>query len=265
MAGLVRIRSSDQKRLRPIHPSAGLQIAYQRRLDRLIREMNRSLFYWLRAAYRNNTPEIAQDASPARAILAAFRRVARRVQSTFNEAAAKLAGWFTASSKRHTDAAMKQSLKQAGYTVEFKLTPAMNDVLQATIAQNVSLIKSIASQHLTDVEGLVMRAVQSGYDLKTLSDELEKRFQLPRHRAELIARDQTSKANSALVRLRQIESGIKKAQWLHSGAGHHPRPGHVKASRDKLIYDVAKGAFIDNEYIFPGQLINCRCVSIPVI
>ncbi|MCH5894342.1 phage head morphogenesis protein, partial [Salmonella enterica] len=84
----------------------------------------------------------------------------------------------------------------------------MNTALQASITENVNLIRSIPQQHLTQVETLVMQSVSRGRDLKTLTDELEKRYGITRRRAALIARDQNNKATSVMQSARQRSVGI---------------------------------------------------------
>jgi SPP1 gp7 family putative phage head morphogenesis protein len=141
------------------------------------------------------------------------------------------------------------------------MTAAMQDVFAATVQANVSLIKSIPAQYFTQIEGIVMRGVQTGYDLKQITDDLQHQFKVSRKRAAFIARDQASKATSTLGRARQMSLGITKAIWVHSHAGKVPRPEHVKM--DGKEYDLSEGMFdpVEGKYIFPGQLINCRCFS----
>ena len=43
---------------RAIAPNAGLEAEYQRRLQKLVREMSRSVEYWLSAEYRRQEPRI---------------------------------------------------------------------------------------------------------------------------------------------------------------------------------------------------------------
>src|SRR5205085_12109859 len=97
------------------------------------------------------------------------------------------------------------------------------------------------------------------------SKELRHRFGVTRRRAALIARDQNNKVSGALHRVRQLELGIEKAIWIHSGGGKHPRPTHVRNNGKQ--YDVAKGWYdpAEKKFVMPGELINCRCVSRPVI
>jgi uncharacterized protein with gpF-like domain len=249
--------------LAPVHPNQGLQAAYRRKLDALIDEMHASLLYWLKASYRANEPEIAQDASPAATLNAAMSKLSRRWQKRFNDAAPDLAKYFATHAKDRSDFALKAALKKAGFTVEFKVTPIVNDVLQATTAENVGLIRSIGQEHLTEVQGLVMRSVQSGRDLGYLSEQLVERYGITKRRAAFIAFDQNQKATANITRVRQEALGLDEAVWLHSHGGKHPRKSHQEA--DGKRYKIKKGMLIDGEYIWPGQKPRCRCVSRSVI
>lgn len=260
--GLVSPSGRDMP-LKAVRPNAGTQAMYQKRLDALVLAMHKSIRRWVLAAYRRETPEMAQDASPAREMLSMMRKLGRRWQKRFDEAAPELAEYFAQSIQDRADGALKGILKKAGFTVEFKMSAGMNDVFQATIGEQVGLIKSIAERHLSEVEGLVMRSVQSGRDLGYLSKELEARYGVTKRRAALIARDQNNKATATITKTRQLEIGLTQATWVHSSAGKHPRKSHVAA--DGKTYDIAKGMLIDGEYIFPGELINCRCVSRPIV
>jgi len=251
--------------LPPIHPNVGITVGYRQKLDKMIAEMHRSIVYWLRAQYRATPPELASDASPASQLYAAMRTLGRRWLSRFEEGAKRLGEYFATSINRRSDAALQTILKDAGFSVKFKMTRPMNDVMQATIGAQVGLIKSIASEHLTEVEGLVMRSVQTGGDLSELTTALEERYGITRRRAALIARDQNNKATAAMTRVRYEELGITQAIWMHSGGGKEPRPTHVRNSGK--TYNVAEG-WLDpavDQRIWPGTLINCRCVSRPVI
>jgi SPP1 gp7 family putative phage head morphogenesis protein len=249
--------------LAPVHPNAGLTVAYQKKIDALVDAMQKSLVYWLTAAYRATPPELAQDASPAATLRAAMGKLSRHWQKRFDQAAPELAKWFSENAMRRSDGALRDILKRAGFTVQFNLSREANDVLQATMGEQIALIRSIGSEHLTQVEGLVMRSVQQGRDLSELSKELHERYGVTKRRAALIARDQNNKATANITRVRQQSLGITTAKWLHSHGGKEPRKSHQDA--DGKVFDVSKGMLIDGEYIWPGQLINCRCVSRSVI
>lgn len=263
-----RLVSPDGKPkiLPPVHPNVGLEVAYYKKLDALIGQMNRSITYWLTATYRANPPRLAQDASPAVEFVKQMRTLGRRWTKQFDSAAEELGRWFALKSFQRSDNAMRHNLAQAGWTVQFTKTPVVQDTLQATIGAQVALIKSIGQQHLSDVEGLVMRSVQSGGNLGKLTSDLMERYKLTQRRAAFIAKDQNQKATATITRVRQQELGITEAIWLHSAAGREPRPKHVKYNGKK--YDISKGAPIGDkpgQYVLPGELPNCRCVSRAII
>lgn len=255
------------KLLRPVHPNAGLQAAYRKKLTALVDEMHNSILHWLPAAWKRNEPEIAADELPATTMKKAIRDLQRRWQHRFDDAAPELARYFAQAANKRSDKRLQAILKDNGFSVKFKMTRAQQDVLHATINQNVALIKSIPRKYLADVEGAVMRSVQTGRDLESLTRELQASYGVTKRRAAFIARDQNNKATASLQRARQIEIGIKQAVWIHSAGGKVPRPSHVKAGRDRVVYDVTKGWFDpdEEEWILPGELINCRCVSRSVV
>ena len=257
--------SGKKKTIAAVHPNAGIEKAYRVKLQKLITEMNESLLWWLRAAYRANDAEIAQDRTAAAEIDDAMKRLARKWQSRFDQLAPNLARHFATQATMRTDKGLEAALRRGGMTVRFQMSESVKNAFEATLAENVGLIKSIASEHLTDVQGMVMRSVAQGRDLGALTKELRARFDVPMKRAALISRDQNNKATAVITAARQREIGVTQARWVHSTAGRHPRPSHVKAGREGLIYVVSKGALIDGEGILPGQMINCRCVGRSII
>lgn len=256
---------SSEKVLRPVHPNVGVEAEYRRRMIKMIEEMHNSVMYWVEARYKNNEPAIAMDASAASILRMTLNKLKNQWLKKFNEGARDLADYFAQDVSQRSDAQLKAILKKAGISVKFKMTPAQKDIFQATVQANVSLIKSIPQEYLKNVEGAVMRSVQTGRDLGALSKELQQKFGVSKRKAALISRDQNNKATSAFNRARQQELGITEAVWMHSHAGEVPRPTHVAMNGKK--YDVTKGMWDKDEgaYVWPGQLINCRCTSKSVI
>lgn len=245
---------------KPIRPNVGIERAYQRELDGLIRDMQDSVVYWITLRYGQKPPELASDASPAAELRKTLKNLGTQWLNRFDQAAPKLAEHFSKDVLERSDRALAGILNKAGFSVRFKLTAPMNDVLQATISQNVSLIKSIAAEHLQEVEGLVMRSVQVGRDIGGLRKDLQERYGITRRRAATIARSQNNLSTATMQRARQLDVGITEARWKHSGGGKHPRPDHVRFAEGRdggPFYSVQKGAHISGQDIFPGQLINC--------
>lgn len=264
MARLIKADGKEIK-LRALRPNAGIAEGYRKRLLALVAEMFDSFDYWLRAKYRAHEPVMARDETPAKSLDRELKRLRKRWEKRFDEAAKDLASYFAKAAARRSDDQLRSILRKGGWSVKFTMTAAMRDVLAATVAENVSLIKSIPEEFSTQVEGLVMRSVTAGRDLSTLSKELEHRYGITKRRATFIARDQNNKATAMLTRARFTELGITEAIWLHSGGGKQPRPTHVRNSGK--TFDVKKGWYDPTvkQYIWPGTLPNCRCVSRPVV
>lgn len=248
---------------RAIHANRGVEALYRNRMTLLVNEMSTSVDHWVESTYRAAPPVMAQDASPVSAMRKQIRELAKLWLKRFNDAAPKLAEAYVKESFKATDSAFRLALKDAGWAVEFKMTPAMREAFSASLAENVGLIRSIPEQYLLQVQGSVMRSYTRGRDLQSLVQTLRALYPPAANRAALIARDQSNKANSVVTQARQIELGIEEAIWMHSHAGKTPRPDHVAANGRR--YKVKEGCLISGEYIFPGEEINCRCTSRSVL
>jgi len=240
-----------------VHGNRGVESRYKKRLTALVADMARSVEYWLTAAMRTNPSPFAADARPIKEIQKALNELADRWIKRFDEMAPKLAEAYMSSMFKATDVAFKSALRDAGWSVRFDMTPGMRDALNATIEQNIGLIKSIPQQYLTDVQGIVMRGFTAGRDLEEITKQLQQRHGVTKRRAELIARDQSNKASSVCNKARSLELGITQGVWLHSHGGKEPRPDHLAANGK--VFDLAKGMKLDDGWVQPGELINCRC------
>ena len=249
------------KLLKPIPPNAGIEAAYAKQITALLDEMTDSVEYWLKAGYRKHEPLMAQD-SVSTDMQKIIQALIKRFIKKFDKLAPEAAQKFADKTFKHTDRTMAMHLKAMGWTVPFKVNKPMQDALNATIHENVGLIRSIPQEYLTDIEGAVMRSYAVGHDLKTMTDEIQRIGGVTRRRAAFIAHDQTSKANATATLARSVALGFTKAVWRHSKGGKEPRPSHVAASG--TVYEQGKGCLIDGEWILPGTLPNCRCLGIIV-
>lgn len=254
-----------------IRPSAALEANYQARLLRLIDEMANSVRYWISAAYRREDDRIealsgmAEDARPSTVLREVLRQLRRRWLRRFDEASQELARYFATRAHQRSANELKKILKRAGITVQFKISRNARDALSAIVQENVSLIRSIPEQYLTQVEGSVMRSVTAGRDLASLVEDLQYHHGVTRRRAEFIALHQNNAASGAIQRIQYLDMGIEEAVWHHSHAGKTPRIQHVEM--DGKTYNVAKGMWdrVEKTFVIPGQLPSCRCFNSPVL
>lgn len=242
-----------------VSPSAAIRSQYRAELNRLLRSARNDVLEAVKAHWQPQQP-IAMDASPLSAMI---DQIMIRWIQTLSDLPGKMARRMVGETLSAYDRRMGATLKKAGFTVNLQLTYTTREAIRASVGMNVGLIKSIPMQYLTDVQKYVNEAVDAGFDLATLTDNLEHSYRIGRNRAKLIARDQTSKVHAAMEQARRQELGIKKAIWIHSAAAKEPRHSHVKANGKEL--DVNKGMYLDGEWLLPGQAINCGCTSKAVI
>lgn len=253
-----------RRTLRAIRPSAALGREYKKKLQALVTDMQRSVFWWLRAAYRKREGQIAADAGPARSLAEELDSVMRGWQKEYDEAARRIARWFVSAAARHVGYAAKEAFRAAKVTklmtVNFKyMSRRERDVMQSLIIENVSLIKSIPSQYLTEVQGIVQRSVQTGRDLGGMTEELQNRYGITMRRAATIALDQNNKATESLSRARMLSLGVTEGVWQHYPIGKTYRDAHVHM--DGEVFKLAEGLFDEHEgrNVQPGELVNCHC------
>jgi SPP1 gp7 family putative phage head morphogenesis protein len=250
---------------RPVWPSAAIEAWYRTELQKMVRTMSRELYEVLRAAWKSaeTVSDGAMDAK--RPSIDLLRRAldkwgglwTRRLESLSD----KLANEFANKSRTYTDRALKQAFSDAGLTVKFQPTKGMLEGYAAVVHENVGLIKSIPQKYLTDVQSVVWTNVMKGGDLKAMAEGIEHTYGVTKRRAAFIARDQNNKAKAVFERERDKELGVTHFIWVHSHAGKEPRPTHVRAAGKK--YSIEKGMYDSDEgkYVFPGELINCRCTQ----
>lgn len=248
-----------QAQTRPMPRNVPLEIWYRKKLMASLRSMSKEVELRVGAQYKRNSPEMAVDASPANDMNALLRHMRYKWKNDFAKLAKTVSKLFAKRAERDASTRLKTILKESGFTVDFKLTPRLSDILQASVAENVSLIKSIQSQYFDQVETIVMQAVKDGRDLGHLREELRKRYAITGRRATVIARDQTNKANAAVSRARTLETGLTKATWVHIGGKYTNRATHVKMHGQE--FDLREGLYDSKvkRKVLPGELINCSC------
>ena len=137
--------------------------------------------------------------------------------------------------------------------------PWLQDQLKLFGSQNAQLIRSLPAQELDQVAQIIERGLQEGSRFHSMTQAIQERFGITRRRAKLIARDQTSKLNASLTKLRQQELGVEEYIWQTAG-DERVRPTHRAHDGKKFRWDHPP-----KDTGHPGTDINCRCVAVPVL
>lgn len=130
--------------------------------------------------------------------------------------------------------------------------------------ENVVLIRSLGADLLTDLRSTISESVREGRRVEDLREVIAERFSVSESRAELIATDQTLKANADLTRIRHREAGIEKYRWSTSldekvRSAHQALEGRIFSWDDPPITNEA------GDRNHPGGDYRCRCGAIPVL
>jgi SPP1 gp7 family putative phage head morphogenesis protein len=192
-----------------------------------------------------------------------------KFEQLFSLAARPLAEKMVTKASRASEAQLSMSLKKlsGGVTLSKKsIAGTLRTAFKASVTENVGLIKSIATDYQSRMQGAVMRSITTGNGLKDLTRHFESYEGITKRKAKNLAIDQTRKAYNTMNAGRMKKSGIKKYQWLHSGGGQKPRPDHIAMNGN--IYSFDDPPVIDEqtgERGIPGQAYNCGCTMLPIV
>lgn len=253
---------------KPLHYPAGVADRYKSSLNKLSRDMKREYQDEIEALWKEFQPA-TMDASLASQARIALNKLSKLFDKKFRDRASSIVKDMLGGIDKASSSSLKQSLKElsGGLTLKTSImTQAMKESMTAAAAENVGLIKSIATQYHERVEGAVMRSIQKGGEgRKTIMEELERIGGMTDRRINIIAEDQTRKATTSINAMRNKELGIKKFRWVHSGGGVDKRESHVKADGKIFSYDDPPKIGDKGEAVLPGYAISCRCVAVPVL
>lgn len=154
--------------------------------------------------------------------------------------------------------------------------PWLESQIELFANQNSQLIKNMTVNEIERVSGIIQRGLQEGSSYGSITESIEKSFGITRRHAKLIARDQTTKLNGSLTKLRQQEVGITQYRWQTSGdervrPDHRVLDGKICRWDDPTVYlnektgKWEKRSKIGGTNVHTSQDVNCRCVPIPMI
>lgn len=241
------------KTLDRVYANAGVEKEYQKKLDKLVDAMSKSVMYWVLADYSGRT---------TRQMALAIRKRIKQWDKIFGKDAEKISEWFVRSMKKHTETGMRTSFANAG----LKLKKGVPQNIQLGVElENKSLIKSIPEKYFSGVEVVALMALLYNWNKSDLTKELEKRYNITKRRVKTIASDQTHKTNELMKRSICTANGVKYGVWQYTYLSKKPRENHIEM--DGTIFDIEKGCpeVGTGEYIFPSERINCSCNFVPVI
>jgi SPP1 gp7 family putative phage head morphogenesis protein len=132
--------------------------------------------------------------------------------------------------------------------------------IETFVEDNVRLVKSLMTDELDDLKGIVLRGARAGLRYEDIADDIVEKFGATKRRAALIARDQVTTLNAELTRIRQQQVGIEQYTWS-TVKDERVRKSHRALEGTTQRWDAPPT--VDGQPAHPGQPINCRCQAIP--
>lgn len=254
----------------PLVHNAAVGARYQKRLERLVSRMTEQTRKEVMKLFDSSEASsyFAMDASIGSQARILMNALNKRFSELFAKEAKPAAESMVNDAAKAGKTSLHASLQKLSGGMSLKTSifdQTSKEILKATIAENVGLIKSIAAEYMQKVEGAVMRSITTGNGLQDLVPAIEKYQGQTHRRAKNIALDQTRKAYNSINKARMQALGVKKFMWHHSGGGANPREEHIKM--DGQIYSFDNLPVIDErtgETGIPGQCPNCKCIMSPV-
>lgn len=263
----------------PLNYNAGVQAKYIKELNALVKQMTSQTERELKKFFKSQTAgeffkaddgsAYAQDDTVSSQARIITNQLTFKFQKLFNKRSKRLAERMVNETDKTSTTALNESLKQLSGGLSIKtsmVTTPMIEVINASVVENVGLIRSIPKAYLAKVQGAVMRSITTGNGLQDLVPFLARQEGITVRHARNMALDQTRKAYNSINRSRMEKIGVKKFKWLHTGGSQKPRQLHIELSGQIFSFDNLP--VIDEntgERGIPGQAINCGCRMVPVI
>lgn len=249
--GAIAERNKRARMMKRLSPPTASEMRYVHALGGAMQRLHDSALSWLRPKLHLVAQKKDSTRFDASALSGDFDRkvndlavdLATSVAPAFNALAGDLA-------KNNA-----RALKSIGLDVRDNL----GAVIDTIRARNIALIKNAADDFADEVGSVLSDLASWGLTVDELAALIEKRADVSQSRAHLIARDQTSKTNAAINQHRQTTAGISHYEWSTS------RDDRVREEHAAHEGEVFAWNNPPSDTGAPGDDINCRCVSVPIL
>lgn len=264
-----RISGRKVRKARAVRPSKKIEKAVRTQLEAQLSLLFDEVQDRLRLRGLLQSPEVAL-------VNRAIQELQERWREIYGSMSNGFAGkWIAAISKENKEAFHKSMRTALG--VEFVSVfddERIKEVAEVAAFEASSLIKTIPEEFFEQITRAVLHNYQQlpFPEDRTLWEEIQHIYGVTKNRAVIIARDQTSKVNTALTRARCEAAGIEEYIWRTAGdqrvvgnpVGLYPKWNIVHGNH----YERNGQTYKWNEPPFDGHAgfsINCRCVAEPII
>lgn len=252
-------KTRGKKRLRPVKLNKSGEVKYRNQLLEFDKSLQNSIFKEVVPILQRYEYEYIRDSYNDR-LAASFKQLEtlyNSIDGPIQEVSSEFVNSANRINKKRFYAAVENSI---GIDMQRLVdSEGLTNVLQSSVNENVSLIKSIKNEYFKKIQTIIYNGTIQGNSSKSMIQLISEAGKVNTNRAKIIARDQSSKINSALTRIRSTELGSESYVW-RTAEDDRVRPTH-KAHNGK-IYRWDKPPADTGA---PGDDVLCRCVAIPII
>lgn len=145
-------------------------------------------------------------------------------------------------------------------------------IIRLWISDNVSKIKSIPNQALSDMRQIMLDGFMNGRSVRDIQKSIQDEYNVTKSKAAMLARDQIATLNAQLSQMQQKDAGCKEYRWSDSGDSrvrdcHRELNGKIFSwdnPPEMWYYTKSKGKVMTGRRCHPGEDFCCRCVAIPI-
>lgn len=245
--------------MNPVRNPKSPEVKYRKQLQTLVKRIRGDVKEQILPLLKRLEPEYVNDAY-ARTLEEAFNRL-RRSYEDIDRNARIVANSLTEEVNQVNKQRFYNAMENAvGIDLRSVLQGEdLDDIMFATTKENVALIKSIPEEYFKKLETIVFTGTTQGRSASSMIQKIQELGHSSENRARLIARDQTSKLNSALNQQRSQNLGVEEYIWRTAG-DERVRPSHARKNGKVFRWDDPP-----SDTGHPGQDIQCRCVAQPII
>ncbi|QIQ61308.1 hypothetical protein V039C_0030 [Vibrio phage V039C] len=261
----------------PLKPNERTMQREVDKVESMVDKMNRDVSREVNKLFNSDLAKesVAMDASLSSQASILMNALSKKWEKRFNEFAKEFSKGMVGRQLKDTSRDLHNSLEKlsGGLSIDTStMSQRTKDIARASIDQSTSLIKSIQSDYIDEVqEGLMRNIVDSSQNFTSLKESvnslLSDRYRVQKNKAKNTTLDQIRKTYQGISDQRMRDAGMTKYEWVHTGGSKQPRNYHRDFLNGK-VFDLNDPPVIDlrtKEKGHPGDAINCKCIKRPVI
>ena len=231
----------------------------QSRIDEMIKATERDLKRLFDGGEYTGYAMDENTGSQARILMS---KLWKRFEQLFRSVAYPITKEMVRMAEKDSAASLKASMGKIveGFTLPAEaMTPQLQEIIAASSARSVALIKRVPAEYLGPIEQAVYQSITTGRGLADLKPFLEKQGVKVKNWAHNVSMDQTRKVYNDINAGRMTAIGVDEYEWVHSGGSNQPREYHRDVLNGKR-FKLSAPPIIDQRTKVrgkPGDLIHC--------